>query len=44
MSLYTTLSVEIVGTFCGYGLKDNHGVQNHNQSIKRGCLVQFIIR
>jgi hypothetical protein len=38
MSLYTTLIVEIVGTFCGYacgyGLEDNHGDQNHNRSTK----------
>ncbi len=38
MSLYTTLDVEIDGTFCkyacGYGPKDNCGNINHNQSIK----------
>jgi hypothetical protein len=44
MSLYTTLSVEIIGTFCGYGLEDNHGNQSHNRSIKWGCLAQFWIR
>jgi hypothetical protein len=29
---------------CGYGLEDNRGHPNHHRSIKRGCLVQFLIR
>jgi hypothetical protein len=48
MSLYTTLIVEIVGTFCGYacgyGLEDNHGDQNHNRSTKWCCLILFLVR
>jgi hypothetical protein len=38
MSLSTTLSIEIDGTFCryacGYGLENNYEYPNNNQSIK----------
>jgi hypothetical protein len=48
MSFYTNLSIEIDGTFCryacGYGLEDNCGYPNNNQSIKRSCLIQFSIK
>jgi hypothetical protein len=48
MSLYTTLSIEIDGTFCkyarGYGLEGNCGYPNHNRSISQNYLIQFSIR
>jgi hypothetical protein len=46
--LYTTLSIEIDGTFCryacGYGLEGNCGYPNHNQSIRQSYLIQFSIK
>jgi len=42
------LKSKIDCTFCRYarwyGLKDNCGNPNHHRSIKRGCLIQFLIR
>jgi hypothetical protein len=47
MSFYTTLSIEIDGTFCRYAceyeLENNCGYPSNNQSIKQSCLIQFSI-